>query len=217
MKRKYLLGAFFIIVGIVGFAGVQYLPSANDMDVVETLEAVPTRRDMRRSFYEKREILVVYGATDPKLKQRYKDLLHDLSLRERTPSRRSAKITYKSADELTDEDVNDYIVYLVGAIGEHAMLKRFITDTPFQVATKQITMGGKKVRNEHTVLGVSFYPSPVNPKIPFSFLTGTNAHQVYSIFADKVAEEGQSFYRQNLDYELYSDKERVVMGDFNSA
>jgi len=217
MKRKYLLGAFFIIVGIVGFAGVQYLPSNDAMDVVEALEAVPSRRELRRSFYEKREILIVYGAEDPKLNQQYKDLLHELSLRELTPSRRSAKITYKHVDELSDEDISNHIIYLVGAIHEHAVLKKFITHTPFQVSTKYITMGAKKVPAENAILGVSFYPNPINSKIPYSFLTGADANQVFKVFAEKVAEQGQSFYRQNLDYELHQNTERLVMGDFNAA
>ncbi|WP_424002691.1 glycoside hydrolase family 113 [Maribacter sp. IgM3_T14_3] len=216
MKKKYLLVALFVVVGIVGFAGVQYLPTAENEIISETLDSVATRRDLRRSFFDKREILVVYGAKDTVLQQQYKDILHDLSVLEVSKSWRSVKVNYQNVDEVSEESLKKNIVYLVGAVDENRLIKKYITDTPFQVSKTAIRIGTKEVQNNNSVLGVSFYPSPADSKIPLSFLTGTDAEQVFSFFAEKVLEQGQSFYRQNLEYEIYEDKERMVMGDFNA-
>ncbi|TDT43755.1 hypothetical protein CLV90_2878 [Maribacter spongiicola] len=216
MKKKYLLVALFVVVGIVGFAGVQYLPTAENEIISETLDSVVTRRELRRSFFDKREILVVYGVKDTVLQQQYKDILHDLSVLEVSKSWRSVKVNYQNVDEVSEESLKNNIVYLVGAVDENRLIKKYIADTPFQVSKTSIGIGTKEVQNNNSVLGVSFYPSPVNSKIPLSFLTGTDAEQVFNFFAKKVLEEGQSFYRQNLEYEVYEDKERMVMGDFNA-
>ena len=216
MNRKYLLVVLFVIVGMVGFAGVQYLPTAENEGISIALDSVSFRRDLRRTFFDKREILVVYGAKDPTLQQQYKDLLHELSKKEITRSRRSVKVSYKAVDEVDDSSFKNSIVFLVGTVNENPFIKKYMGSTPFQVSETNITIGAKEVPNNNSILGVCFYPSPVDPKIPFAFLTGTNANEVFELFAEKVAEKGQSFYRQNLEYEVYEQKERLVMGDFNA-
>ena len=215
MKKKYLLVALFVVVGIVGFAGVEYFPAAENNDISTTLDSVATRRDLRRSFFDKREILVVYGAKDEALQEQYKNILHELSLLDVTRSRRSAKVKYISAEEVTEESLNNSIVFLVGAVEENSLIKKYMSNTPFQVSDSEIKIGERQVPNNNSILGVCFYPSPTDPKIPFSFLTGTDAQEVFMVFAEKVAERGLSFYRQNLEYEVYENNERLVMGDFN--
>ncbi|WP_405412816.1 glycoside hydrolase family 113 [Maribacter sp. Asnod1-A12] len=215
MKKKYLLVALFVIVGIVGFAAVEYFPSPDNDLVPEAKDSIASRRDLRRSFFNKREILVVYGAKDVALAQRYKEILNELSLMDVTRSRRSAKVSFMHVDEVTDKLLNGSIVFLVGAIDENPLISEYMAETPFRVSPTEIVIGQKEVPNNKSVLGVCFYPNPTDPKVPFSFLTGTDANEVFNVFADKVAEYGLSFYRQNLEYEVYQNNERLVMGDFN--
>ena len=215
MKKKYVLLALVVALGIVGYAGVEYFPKTEIEVVSETLDSIPTRRELRGSFFEKREILVVYAAKDSLLSNKYEQILNELSLLEPTKSWRSAKILYKRADEVTEENLRENVVFLLGALQENEVLRRFIDETPFKLNTKELEIGSNKITNKNSVLSVSFYPNPLSPKMPFSFMTGTDAQQVFDFFAEKVKENGQSFYRQNLNYELYNDNERVVMGDFN--
>lgn len=216
MKKKYLLVALFVIVGIVGFAGSEYFPETENEIIPEALDSVATRRDLRRSFFDKREILVVYGAKDSALQQQYKNILEELSLKEVTKSWRSAKVSFANVNEVTEESLSSSIVYLVGAVDENPLIKKYLFGTPFQISSSEIQIGAKQVPNNNAILGVCFYPSPADQKVPFSFLTGTSATEVYDLFAEKVSEMGQSFYRQNLEYEVYVNKERLVMGDFNA-
>ncbi|MEH6770541.1 glycoside hydrolase family 113 [Maribacter arcticus] len=215
MKKKYVLLALVVALGIVGYAGVEYFPNTENAVVSETLDSIPTRRELRGSFFEKREILVVYAAKDSVLSNKYEEILYELSSQEPTRSRRSAKILYKRADEVTEENLKENVVFLLGAIQENEVLRRFLDQTPFQVNAKEIKIGSNKITNKNSILSVSFYPNPLMPKMPFSFMTGTDAEQVFDFFAEKVKENGRSFYWQNLNYELYNDNERVVMGDFN--
>ncbi|SHJ39908.1 hypothetical protein SAMN04488007_0208 [Maribacter aquivivus] len=216
MKKKYLFVVLFVVVGIVGFAGTEYFPTAENERIPKTIDSVATRRDLRRSFFDKREILVVYGAKDSALQQQYKNMLHELSIKEVSKSWRSVKVSYQNVAEVSEQSLSNNIVFLVGAIDENPLIKKYMGDTPFQVSHSEIKIGSKEVPNNNSILGVCFYPNPTDPKIPFSFLTGTDAEEVFSLFAEKVAERGQSFYRQNLEYEVYENKERLVMGDFNT-
>jgi len=215
MKKKYLLLILIVALGIVGYAGVEYFPYTENESVFENLDSIPSRRELRRSFFEKREILVVYAAEDSVLSKKYQEILDELSSEEPTRSRRSAKILYKRADEVTEENLNNHIIFLLGAIQDNDILKKFIAKTPFQINDRQIMIGSNKIDHKNSILSVSFYPNPLMPTMPFSFLTGTDAQQVFNFFAEKVKENGRAFYWQNLNYELYNDNERVVMGDFN--
>ena len=213
MKKKYFFVALFVIIV---FAGLHYLLSVENKIIPEALDTIATRRDLRRSFFDKREILVIYGAKDSLLQEQYKKVLHELSLKEVIKSWRSAKVSYNNVDEVSEESLNTSIVYLVGTVDENPLIQKYLSGTPFQMTNTEIKIGTKKVSNNNSILGVSFYPSPADPKLPFSCLTGTNANEIFDLFAKKVSEQGRSFYRQNFEYEVYEDKERLVMGDFNA-
>ena len=134
---------------------------------------------------------MVYGAKDSALQQRYKNILEELSLKEVTKSWRSAKVSFANVDEVTEESLSSSIVYLVGAVDENPLIKKYLVDTPFQISSSEIQIGAKQVPNNNAILGVCFYPSPADQKVPFSFLTGTSATEVYDLFAEKVSEMGQ--------------------------
>ena len=215
MKKKHLLFAVVIGLLVVGFVGVRYFPDDSQVFNVDQLDSIPTKRDLRRSFFEKRELLVLYAAKDSIIAQNYRVLLQELSSEEQSDSWRSTKIKFKNATTVTEEELKSNSLFLVGAISENPILQRFIANTPFGVHKKEIKIGSKKFPNTNLLLAVSFYPNPLQPKIPYSFLTGTDAQEVFDFFAVKVEESGSSFYRQNLDYELYRQHERVVLGDFD--
>ncbi|APQ16834.1 glycoside hydrolase family 113 [Maribacter hydrothermalis] len=215
MKKNYLIIVLIIVLGIVGYAGVEYFPVTENKVVFENLDSIPTRRELRGSFFEKKEILVVYAAEDSTLNTKYQQILEGLSSLEPTKSWRSAKIHYRHVTDVTEEDLSSHVVFLLGAIQDNEIIGRFIDNTPFKVTDKQIIIGANKIGNKMAVLSMSFYPNPLAPKIPFSFLTGTDAQQVFNFFNNLVEENGRSFYWQNLNYELYNDNIRVVMGDFN--
>ncbi len=216
MKRNYLILLVFFTLLIVSFASVQYFPFAEESSRLSKVDSVPTRQDLRRSFFEKREIIVVYAATDTVLAQKYKGLLHELSLEEQTNSWRSTKIIYKNAAAVTEQEIKENTVFFVGSLQEHPTLKRFLGSTPFKVRKNRIVVGDKTYKASNGLLSVSFYPNPLQPDRPFGFLTGHDAASVYAYFAEKVRQNGQSFYRQNLDYELYRNGERLVLGDFDT-
>ncbi|MFC3972515.1 glycoside hydrolase family 113 [Maribacter confluentis] len=216
MKRKHIVVTLVIALLAVGMASVQLMSGAEHAPDVTGLDSVPTKRQLRRSFFDKREIMVVYGTTDSLLAQRYKELLEPLSRQEVTSSWRSAKVTFKNASSVNEEDLHQQVVFMVGAIDEHAVLQRFLANTPFYVDKAKIKIGAKSIANDNALLSVGFYPSPLNPTLPFTFITGTDPTRIFNFFAERITNGGQGFYRQNLDYEVYHGPKRVVLGDFDA-
>lgn len=216
MKKKYQVLVLLCSLLVVGIASVRFMAAAKDSGVNERTDSIPSKRDLRRSFFDKREILVVYAANDTMLVQKYKALLAPLSSRKVTSSWRSAKVVFKNATEVVEEELHSSIVFFVGAIDEHHILKKYIGQTPLNINKKEISIGNKIIANENALLSVGFYPSPYNAKIPFTFLTGTNAQDVFNVFSRRVKDNGQGFYRQHLDYEVFRNTQRIVMGNFDT-
>ncbi|WP_405384279.1 glycoside hydrolase family 113 [Maribacter sp. LLG6340-A2] len=216
MKRKHLVLTLIVALLAVGMASVQLMSGADNNGSGAVMDSVPTKRELRRNFFDKRKILVVYAANDSLLAQRYKELLNPLSQKEITQSWRSTKVDYKNASTVSEQELEDNVVFLVGAIDEHNVLQRYLSKTPFRVAKEKINIGPKQIENANPLLSVGFYPSPFNPQLPFSFLTGTDAIQIFDFFAERVTKNGQGFYRQNLDYEVYDRSKRLVLGNFDA-
>ena len=217
MGKKHILVGSSLILLIIGFATLSFYPNTDDAAGIETTDTISTKNELRKNFYEEREILVVYVAKDAQLSEKYEKILKRVSLQEQTTSWRSVKINFKNITEATQEDLEKHTVYLVGALHESKMLKALLQGTPFTVQHDGIQLGSKRIPTDKGLLSVLFYPNPWNPKRPLSFLTGQNAENIFAFFEQKVVENGPSFYRQNLDYEVIVDGKRIVMGDFDTS
>lgn len=178
--------------------------------------SLPTRRELRRNFFNKREILVIFGAENPTLSQKYKTLLQKTSELPQTGRRRNATIRFKNITELTETDIQENALFIIGTSQENPLLKRLTKNIPVSFSDTNITFNLKSYPETSTILSVGFYPNPENNTLPFSFMTGNDAQTLFDFFNDKVTLAGTSFFWQNMDYEIYSDTNRITMGNFNS-
>ncbi len=216
MKMKYAALALILCLLVLGAVALQRSPTGAEVELTEN-DSLPTRRQLRRSFFDKREVLVVYGFKDEKLLEKSKLLLEELSQSSRENTWRSVSILSKEASKVNARDVRNNILYLVGTPEGNPVLKQFVKNIPFQWNQNGILINRQEYPGEATVLSLSFYPSPENDSLPFSLLTGKDDVHVFDFFQKKVRESGRSFFRQNMDYEIYNGASRVVMGDFDEG
>ena len=201
---------FFIFVAFSAFKD-----NSNKEDVTfNENDSIPTRRQLRRSFFQKREILVIYGSKNKELSNRYKILLEKLSSIPRDNSWRSVAVTYKESSQITDSDIKTNIIYLVGTDKGNPILKRLAKNIPFQFQDGKIRYNENELPNDNMILSVGLYPNRVNDSLPISILTGTEEYKIFDFFENGVNEKGLSFFRQNMDFEIYRKNTRIVMGDF---
>ncbi len=222
MKRTFVSILFVgIVVCVFGFFA--FTPTSENIAIHDNtatqqiaLDSMPTRRQLRRRFFEKRELLVVYGATDPSLATKYKTLLDTINQLPQSGRRRNATIRYKSVDEVTEEDIQNSILFLIGTPQEHPLLERFTKSTPIKITQQGIRLQSNTYAKKSEVVSVSFYPNPENNQLPFSFFTGNDADALYEFLKQRVDKAGASFFWLTMDYELYRDTNRIILGNFNT-
>jgi len=86
---------------------------------------------------------------------------------------------------------------------------------PIEITDQGITVPLKTYSTPSDILSVSFFPNPENNELPFSFFSGNDAHTLFKFFERSVATAGASFFWQTMDYELYRDTNRILLGNFN--
>ncbi|MBD0851821.1 hypothetical protein [Maribacter arenosus] len=212
---KYLFWIIAPCLFIFGAFSVLQDNTDTGTDVSEN-DSIPTRRQLRRSFFQKREILVVYGAENKKLTEKYQTILDSLSKIPQDDSWRSVAVRFKEASQTIDSDIEKNIIYLVGTPKGNPILKRMTNNIPFQLEVDKIRFNQKEYTSDNTVLSIGSYPNMENDTLPINVLTGMEESKIYDFFENKVKEGGRSFFRQNMDYEIYRNNTRIVMGDFGS-
>lgn len=214
IDHKYVLG--FIALSILA-VGISTMPTtkANDKASITENDSISNRRQLRRSFFQKREVLVIYGANSEALVNKYRALLKELSKTSMENSRHNVSISFKEASQVNQDELKENILYLVGTPKGNPFLKINTQNIPVEFDESKFQFDTKEYASEKMLVSVGFYPNPKNDTLPISFLSGNDEANVFDFFKRKVEEEGRSFYRQNMDYEIYQGTSRIVMGDFS--
>ncbi len=217
MKSKRILWIVFLGLCILGI-GVFTMSStqAKDENRRSENDSIPTRRQLRQSFFQNRAVLVVYGATDTILSRRYRTLLQKLDTSPEPNSWRNIDISYKTVAEVTENDLKEKVLFLVGTLEGMPLLNDFSAKIPLELRKNDFSFNAKEFTDADMNLSIGFYPNPKNDTLPLSLLSGNNEHHIFEVFKKKVEENGRLFFRQDMDYEIYQGKSRILMGDFNT-
>ena len=110
INHKYVLG--FIALSIVAL-GISTMPTteANDKAAVAVNDSISNRRQLRRSFFQKREVLVIYGANSEALANKYRALLEELANTPMENSRRNVSVSFKDASNVNQNELRENIVF----------------------------------------------------------------------------------------------------------
>ncbi len=216
MKINHNYVIAFIVLSLL-VLGLSSIPSteAKEKMPVTAHDSLPTARQLRQSFFAKRAVLVVYGASDTTLTNKYHTLLEELANSPQGDSRRNVSVTFKEATKVDANELRENIVFLVGTPKGNPLVKTYSQNIPVGLFDDRFVFNTKEYVDRNMLLSLDFYPNPKNDTLPISLLSGTDENQVFELFNKKVQEAGRSFYRQNMDYEIYQGATRVVMGDFD--
>ena len=165
-------------------------------------------------FFQKRKVIVVYGTEDDELANKYRQLLEELVKSPIENSRRNVSISFKEASQVDQKVLKENIIYLVGSVEGNSFLKNYSENIQLELGENNFEFNKQKYPAKDMLISVGFYPNPQNDTLPISFLSGNDELKIFRFFKRKVEKEGRSFYRQNMDYEIYDGPSRIVMGDF---
>ncbi len=216
MKNKgtYVTAIFVLALLTIAFT---FLNATQDDDMLAEgiRDSIPTRRQLRRSFFEKRAVLVVYGASEKAISAKYQALLTDLARSPAADSWRNISVSFKEASRVKPQELTENIVYLVGTPKGNPLLTAYEQKLPLSFGEKGFTFQNQAYPGEDMLFSLGFYPNPGNDTLPLSVLSGNDEEKVFEFFSRKVAEGGRSFFRQPMDYEVYKGNRRIVLGDFS--
>ncbi len=217
MNTKQILWIVFLGLCLLGM-GIFTMSStqASKENRFTENDSLPTRRQLRRSFFEKRAVLVIYGATDTVLSKQYRMLLEELVNSPESDSWRTISVSFKKTSEVDENDLHENVLFLVGTLEGIPLLKDLSKTIPLKFHKDHFVFNDQEFANEDTNVAVSFYPNPQNDTLPISLLSGNNEQLVFEIFRKRVQENGRLFFRQNMNYEINKGDAKMVMGNFGA-
>lgn len=208
---KFVLPIVFVFFAFTGCQKNNAQITASVLSITDTL---PSRQDLRNYFRDKREVLVVYGAKEESLKEQYEELLNKL-VKQVKAYRRSINLTYLEASLVKEQDLENKTLYLIGSPKNNDWIKKLSVNLPINFSDRGISFLKKELREPDDLISILFFPNPENNKIPFSFLSGNNDQEIFDFFEQKAI-EGRPLFWQNMDYEIYNAKNRIIMGNFGT-
>ena len=185
------------------------------LNVTQTEEnTIPSQRQLRRNFYKKGEVLVVYGAQKKSLQQKYESLLTEISKVPQYNWRRQIAVKFKPVSELTDQDIKNNVLFVVGTPDDNELLPRLTKNTALNFSDAGISFDEIPYYSKSETLSCSYFPNPENQDLPFLFLTGNDPQTVFNFLENKYKTQG-GIIGQNMDYEIYRNGSKIIMGNFN--
>lgn len=173
-------------------------------------EAGSTREALIEAYRQQRRLLYVYGAGDTAAAAGYASLLAQVQLQgNRT------KVLVRSDREVTDAELHEWPLFLLGTPMSNAVLRRLLPRLPLNATSHTIEFNQQQY-GDHPVLCIGFYPNPLAPDLPLSLMTGVADQDVL----EHVYTHHQGHYYglgSGWGYELYDGGRRKVMGFFDAS
>ena len=214
---KYI-SFLFICLGI-SLSSCTNSNSKKDLAALTTntqFDSIISKRQLRRNGFQKREILVIYNTEDNKLKEKYNSLLENVS---KTPQQGRFTITtkYKSLQDVTNEELKNNVLLLVGIPNENELIKEFTKTLPLKFSNNTVTFNNNTYDKSGDIFSLQFYPNPKNNTLPFSIITGNDSNNVYEFLEKRMLQnDGRRNFFRSMDYEVFRDGSRVTMGNFDN-
>jgi hypothetical protein len=178
------------------------------VSVSATPEELPSRRDLYRAFRSRGKMLLVYAGGDSLANARYAALGQLMA--ERIDG---FKVIAKHADSIPADSLLHVPLLLVGTAQAHPLIQELSPQLPFSYQKGKLIVDEKIFSDPSSIFCLSFYPNPLNPRLPLSLFTGQNDEALYSLLADRWSH----LVWESWDYEVYAKERKLLMGKFASG
>ena len=182
---------------------------------IEIPQEAPSRWQLRRNFYDKGEVLFVYGADSESIKSQYKLLLDKIVQKQIGRRSRTIKVSFKSSEEVSGEDIKNNVVYLIGTPQHNKWIEQLTVHYPLSFSGNAFEFNGVQFSETTDVLAVSSYPNPENQNLPFLLLTGNSELAVFNQLQSYF--DNNSLLSQTMDIEIRRDMKKMLLGGFDRS
>ena len=202
---SFLLASLFLVSPTCNSGG-----QTKTAIIEEKKNRLPTRRELRRAFRNNHQFTFVY-ADNEKVAEFYQLRIDALNQNERFKSKANGiKIT-----ELTKEHLTNNILFLVGDIGEHPLLKEMQNSLPIEIKENSFIFDEKEYTNPNAIFKLFPYPNPYNQSLPIYLLLGNEDAVVRQFLNEHYSNDLSNMLRWSWGYEIQQKGEVKVSGYFN--
>ena len=181
---------------------------AQTQNVAEDDNPLPTRRQLARAFWNNHPYLIVYGNQNPLYGNKYKAVAE--KIRQRLSDR---EVIVKADDEVTQQELAENILFLVGTPSSNQMIARLTGSLPIRFDKNCFSFSGKTYADSACVFSLPLYPNPLAPSLPVSLLTGISDAAISALYAN----HWESLLRERWGYAIYQNNQRTVMGSLSDS
>lgn len=173
---------------------------------------LPTRRALRSTFRDKSSLTFVYPA-DKQSETFYETRIAAMNGNERFKMK--AKGIKVSA--LTKEHLANDILFIIGNIGEHTLLKELQAALPVELRDKAFVFDEKEYNRKDAIFKLFPYPNPFNQSLPLYLLTGNDNKVIQQFLTDSYPEDLSRMFFSSWGYEVREAGEMKTVGYLNDT
>ncbi len=169
----------------------------------------PGRSELFHNFRNATEYILVYNKDDYEV---YAQMQNAVKSVEEFQDR--MKIVLKEDDEVTEEDLKNYPVYIAGT-ANNLLIKRLDGIIPFKLFENGFEFDGVDYKNKTDILKISFYPNPFHPELPVTMILGNDQLAVAEFMNQALHESWGGFFWDNWGYQVLRQNKRLIIGNFS--
>jgi hypothetical protein len=173
------------------------------------LTQYPTQAQLLDNFFKQASMLIICNTDEGEIYQvmqefigKLKDFNTDFTFR------------LKKSSEITADDLQHNALYIVGKDLPFTMADTLFL--PFEKHSTSFTFNTKNYEQTDDVLKIAFYPSPFNPQLPITLITGNSIPAIEDYVLRSTANARAYFLWDNWGYQVYRGGKRVILGNFSS-
>jgi hypothetical protein len=202
-----------IIIAIVVLFGL-YNKSGESKAVLASVAPqpkFPTRWDLYDALKEHGRMLIVHDATKAAHLSRLDALASQLSQQRRW----TLATELKHVDDVTEEEVQNNPLFLIGTFQENQWLQKLSKSLPIHFEDEGFVFYKKKYEHAEDVLKLSLYPHPKRAEFPLFLITGNEPESIHQVIEEQLQKRSTNLFRNNWNYEVLQRGESVVFGQFD--
>lgn len=209
LSSSIVFCSLFLLLTSCGSSIPEPIADSVKVTKVSAENDLPSRRDLRRAFRDKRAIMIVYGSQNPLFAKQNEELA---KLNGDRLQGFSTKIY--SDQEVPKDSLRSYPLVLIGSPSSNALIAEMQDELPFGWKDDCLRFDQKTWCDSSTVFSLSFYPNPLNQQMPLMLVTAQDDQAIHDLFTQ--IEQWDHILWDGWDYKIYENQSKRLLGKFNN-
>jgi len=149
-----VLFAFLLVFNCTA-NGTSHAPATS----VSEQDDPPSRWQLRRSFYDKGEILVVYNAQNEESLAAYELFFSKIEKEALDRRGKNIQIKYKVSSKVSKEEIKNSVLLVVGTAESNPLVSKLTAKLPLRFSEAGFRFNEKDFHEQHDILSCSYFPN----------------------------------------------------------